>query len=366
MTVFTGTVTTLAEHHAVCRDPLRIATGAIRLWPSTETIADAFTSCIIDDVLLTSHFVPIDLGRSRLILDQSYSGLTHIMPVRFQVSGDAFALESDPVFSAGRHIVIGGPIDLVWYHWLFNWCPRVLLAKMLRPDLFAAPDARFVVHPSAMREPYRAVLDTFGLNEARFLVVDPDRDYRLEQACLVSFLDQDKLFPTMIRHFADHLIEAFGIGSGASHRGVFASRQGLPPPKRRIANFHEIEPVLRSFGLDVASLGTLAAAEQARLFREAALVVGAHGSDLANILFCRPGTPVIVIENQFSVDHRLHMGLLKLAEVLQLEYRLVISATADDSVHLPTAQRIGRDYVVDPQQLGATMRLALDGRRDGR
>ena len=360
MTLFEGRIAAFAEHSDTYPEARCVATQAIRLWPDTAIVADAFRSCTIDDVLLTSHFVPVDVARQLMFLDQSYTGLPAIFPVRFQVEGEAYRLESEPIVSCGPHVVIGGPIDLVWYHWLFSWCPRFLLTRMLRPELFAAADVRFVVHPHAMRQPFRAVLETFGLDEGRLLVIDPGRDYRLEQATLVSFPDQNKLFPDLISRFADHLLDAFDIDAGVAHLGLFASRQDLPAPKRRIANYATVEPILESFGVRPVSLGLLPAAEQARLFFEASMVVGAHGSDLSNILFCRPGTPVVVIESRFSVDHNLHMGLLKLAEVLELDYRLLVSATTDDvTLGHPLMHIINRDYVVDPQQLEQALREAI-------
>ncbi len=356
MIVFTGKVTSLIKHISVYADATVLPTSAIRLWPTTEILDDVFVTCSVSDVLLTSLFLPIDIGRGLLFLDQSYSGVTEIFPMRFETVGDGYRLESDPIVSPGRHIVIGGPVDLVWYHWLFNWCPRLLLAKSARPDLFEAKDVRFVVHPNAMREPYRAVLDTFGLDDDRFLVVDPERDYRLEEATLVSFPDQNKLYPALIERFAEHLREAFGLEAAEVRAGVFASRQDLPPSRRRIANFAAIEPVIEAFDIRPVSLGKLPAAEQARLFNDAAIVVGAHGSDLSNILFCRPCTPVVVIENQFSVDHNLHVGLLKLAEVLGLAYHLLLSSTTDDvSLESSIMHMINRDYIVDPGQLEQTL-----------
>lgn len=355
MTSFDGFLTTFREHHVACREPRRIATDAIRLWPTTERIRDVLVSGVIDDVLLTSDFVPIDVAKGHLFVDQSYTGLADIKPVRFATAGDRFHLDSTPVAAPGRYVVIGGPVDRVWYHWLFSWCPRMLVARMLRPDLFASKDVRFVVHPCAMIEPYRSILDSFGLKEQRFFVVDPERDYRLEQACLVSFLDQNKLFPTIMRAFSRHLVRWFGIDPGERTPGVFASRQGLPAPKRRIANFPDIEPVLQDFGLEIASLGSRSAAEQVRLFHQARTVVGAHGSDLANLLFCRPGTTAIVIENELSVARNLHVGLLKLAEMMDLRYHLLLGGTADDGDDLPIAQRIGRDYLVDRDALRAAL-----------
>lgn len=356
MTVFSGRIATLSDQLATYSNARHLPTDAIGLWPKTGSVAEALTSCDVEDVLLTSAFVPIDLNRKCMFLDQTYTGVAGVFPTRFHIEGATYRLESQPLFSSGRHVVIGGPIDGVWYHWLFNWCPRILLTKILRPDLLAADDVRFVVHPTAMREPFRAILDTFGLEEARFLVIDPERDYRLEQATLVSFPDQNKLYPTLIRSFSDHLLDAFDIKDGVEHKGIFASRQNLPAPKRRIANFAAVRPVLDAFDLRILDLGTLSAAEQARLFYEAAMVVGAHGSDLSNVLFCRPGTPLVVIESRFSVDHDLHLGLLKLAEVLELPYHLIVSATTDDvSRDLPVLHSINRDYVLDPEALKETL-----------
>ena len=360
MTLYTGKTAALSDCYITAMDARRVPTAAIRLWPRTENIDDAFVAGTFLDVLLTSFFVPIDLGRGLMYLDQSYSGLATHFPVRFQVDAGTYRLDSEPIRSAGRHVVIGGPVDGVWYHWLFNWCPRILLLRQMRPDLFAAEDVRFVVHPRALEQPFRAILDTFHLDERRFLVIDPGRDYRLEEACLVSFPDQDKLFPRLIQDFSRHLSSAFGLDPAPRNAGLFASRQALAPPKRRIANFRDIEPVLTRFGLRISDMATLPAREQAKQFHDANLIVGAHGSDLSNILFCRRRTPVVVIENRFSVENNLHMGLLKLAEILDLDYHLVVAGTTDEKAEgFSTIQRINRDYIVDP----ACLSRKLEGLR---
>ncbi|ACA19288.1 Capsular polysaccharide biosynthesis protein-like protein [Methylobacterium sp. 4-46] len=382
---------TVVDDHAVAADypdARRVAMRALQLWPDFRWTTQELVSFTARDVLVTSAFVPIDTRRSRMFLNQSYSGVETIFPTRFRVEEGRYRLEGTPVPCPGRHIVLGGPIDGVWYHWLFNWCPRLLLLGQLRPDLLACADLRIAVHPLALREPYRAVLDSFGLPAERFLVLDPGRDHLLEEACLVSFLDQNRLYPEMIRAFAAHLLAAWGLDGagdpgpgpargplaaivrrfagpnlgargpapGAAPRGLFASRQDLPAPKRRIANFEEVAPVLARFGLDVVACGGLPAREQARLFRSARVVVGGHGSDLSNLLFCRPGTRVLVFESRFSVEAFLHRGLEQLCALLGLDYVLKIVPTDGEAgPGAGTQARINQDYRIDPDDLARTL-----------
>lgn len=337
---------------------------ALRLWPAREWSIDTLVSFAADDVLLTNWFIPVDLARRRMFFNQTYAQAARDFPMRFRFGDGRYALESQPLACSGRYVVVGGPVDGAWYHWLFNWCPRLLLLRVLHPELFDRPDLRFVVHPLALREPFRSVLDTFGIAADRLFAVDPAKDYRLETAHLVSFLDEEKLFPDLIRSFRTHLVRAWGLEEVPRHGGVFASRQALAAPKRRIANFSEIEPVLAQASLTVASLGDMPAVEQARLFRGAELVVGAHGSDLSNLLFCRPGTPVVVIESQYSIDMSLHVGLKYLCEALGLTYEFLITPViGQPGPEAPASRWIDRDYRVDPGFLADALRHATA--RDG-
>ena len=351
-------------------DPRSFVSPSLTLWPERRWTDDRLVCFEADRILVTSHFVPIDMGRGRLILNQSYSQIEHMQPPpRFRIDGDRFALESRPIPLPGRHVVLGGPIDGVWYHWLFNWCPRLILLKMMRPELFDDPSVRFAVHPRALEQPFRAILDTFGIDPARFTALDPEQDYLLERGVIVSFLDQAKLYPRIMRRMADHVLAGLRIlhrPMPATMRGIFASRQPLPPPKRRIANFGEVEPVLRDeFGLRTMELGTMSARDQAYWFRNANIVVGAHGSDLTNLLFCRPGTSVLVIENAFSIRYDLHVGLQFMCELLGLdyEYMLVPTERRQDAIANTTAGQINEDYLVDPEALRDRLRAILDRRR---
>src|SRR6185437_12912895 len=49
---------------------------------------------------------------------------------------------------------------------------------------------------------------------------------------------------------------------------------------------------MRRRGYEIITPGTLSFTEQARLFRSASVIVGAHGAGLTNIIFCEPGTTI--------------------------------------------------------------------------
>ena len=132
----------------------------------------------------------------------------------------------------------------------------------------------------------------------------------------------------MIREFSGHLLPGLGVTPQPGGRRIFASRQGLPAPKRRIHNFADLEPVLAAHGFDILHLGEMSARDQAQMFHDAELVVGAHGSDLTNIVFCRPRTKVLVFENRGNLTRGLHLALKSLAELMDLDYTYVLLSSA--------------------------------------
>lgn len=337
--------------------------ASMRLFPVFERTNDELVSLSLREALVTSHFITIDTAAARLFGDVSYSDLHKMFQVRYQVTEAGFSIISEPVRLEGQYVILGGPIDGVWYHWLFNWLPRLLLLKQLRPNLLVDPAVKFLVHPKALQEPFLSTLLTFGVPLERFYAADPAVDYLVEEAHLVSFCDQNKLYPGLLRDLANHLLAAFSIG--ASHGkavNVFASRQSQPPARRRIHNFDQVHPVLAKHEFVDAALGSMPAREQARLFHDARIVVGAHGSDLANLLFCRPGTPAIVIESRASVHYGLHIGLEKVAEIFDLDYRLFISFTTHEpETGLTVPVWTARDYLPDPDLLDRVISAALRG-----
>ncbi|MDH4228514.1 MAG: glycosyltransferase family 61 protein [Nitrospirota bacterium] len=142
------------------------------------------------------------------------------------------------------------------------------------------------------------------------------RDNWLERESLLSIRD---LFQ---RHYG--VGQGGGQGDatpGQGHRGsrVYVSRNDAA--LRRTINEEAVMDILSRHGFSSHVTGRMAFRQQAELFSGAEAVVAVHGSGLANLMFCRPGTVVIEV---FSADFR-DDSFIKLARAMGLDYHFLIS-----------------------------------------
>lgn len=90
---------------------------------------------------------------------------------------------------------------------------------------------------------------------------------------------------------------------------------------RRLTNEAEVLERLRPRGFEVVHAERHTVMEQRRLFREAAVVIGPHGSAMTNLIFCQPGTKLLefvapryadpvfwVLANHVGVEHWMLIG----------------------------------------------------------
>jgi capsular polysaccharide biosynthesis protein len=329
------------------------------MWPRPTWSEEKFISFTAKNLLLINYFASVDLDFFYFFQNQTYSSILEpFLPPGFELNGDRFKIKLEASPLTGRYVVIGGPVDGNWWHWLYSWCPRLMLLRRLRPDLFSDPDVRFIVHPLAMTGTFRTILDTFGLPESRFLPLDPKTAHVLEEAVLVSFCDQELHYPALMQAFATHVREALGVDRPAGPgRRIFASRQGHPRARRRICNWDETAAVLNDLHFEVHAFGNLDARDQVQIYAEADVVVGVHGSDLANLVFCQPGTKVLVFETRRNVDFGLFQGLEWLCKLFDLDYTRHMVEEVEAPSSEPTAEMLllNRDVFLD-QKAFSTLR----------
>jgi hypothetical protein len=336
-------------------DVRTLTVSAIRLGMEPVHFERTLVCFTVTGALVTSCYIPVQIEPARLFANQTYTDIIFWFPeLRPSVKDGAFSLQSTPVALAEPHVVIGGPIDGVWYHWLVSWCPRILLLKRMRPDLFSDPNVKFLVDSAAQSASFLEVLGTMGIDLSRVTFADRTVDYLLEKAILVSFPDQNDLYPELVREFAATVKEGLGVSSQEPQTGrVFASRQTIVNPRRRIANFAEVEPTLRRLDFDIVNLGAETARRQVELFDSARFVLGGHGSDLANLMFCRPGTDVLVIENARNVWAGIGSSLEQLCAIMGLNYHYIVveEDIRDDMDYSQFVLVHTRDFIVPPGAL---------------
>jgi capsular polysaccharide biosynthesis protein len=76
-------------------------------------------------------------------------------------------------------------------------------------------------------------------------------------------------------------------------RRIYISRKAAT--HRRIANEAELESHLKGYGFQSYSFENIDFADQLSLVNQAEVIVAVHGAALANLIFAKPGTPVVEI-----------------------------------------------------------------------
>ena len=84
---------------------------------------------------------------------------------------------------------------------------------------------------------------------------------------------------------------------------------------RSLKNNDEVEAFFKSQGFIFLEPHTVSLKEKVRLFRSAKTVVGPYSSAFSNLIFCRPGTKVLILSNYYRafeswlVMHKQHFGI---------------------------------------------------------
>lgn len=243
----------------------------------------------------------------------------------------------------GAHVVFCAAEGLTnYYHWLIE---SLLPLRVMAPHL---PQGTRLLLPGAMRDlrsgeaaartpDYDAMLRDWGLagmpaTRAAAPVCRCETVFWLDGATLDGLSAADLAA-------ARAAFRTASPRAGPARR-ILISRAG----RRRLANQQEIASVLRPLGFETAGTAGMAPAGQAALFRGAEIVVAPHGAELANLLFCEPGTIVLEI----SPDCEFRSYYARMSSKLGLRHAILPAPTLRPG--------FDSDMVPDP----ARLRLLLD------
>ena len=110
---------------------------------------------------------------------------------------------------------------------------------------------------------------------------------------------------------------------------------------RRIVNEADIIPILRSKGYKVINPQLYRIDQQIQIFSEADKIIGAHGSNLSNIIFCKPETEIFEIGPEFNKEHeKIFENRYKiLAKINNLKYKRLITDTVPVENHTELSKK---------------------------
>jgi len=205
-------------------------------------------------------------------------------------------------------------------HWLFQCLPPILLAPRVG---LQAPHA--LVPP--LNDVKRDLLALAGVGPDRFTELPESGAAFLQQGIYTNLSAGD--FP-----FTPHpaIVEPFELLAQRAQRSLYAGQRVFlsraDSRKRVMINEAELSARLQAEGYAVVMPGTLSAIEQIALFRDAALLVGAHGAGFTNLLFAPRGEagPIVVELHQ---ENYPASAFAKLCQVKRLRYTAIFNRMVD-------------------------------------
>jgi len=223
--------------------------------------------------------------------------------------------------------------------------PRIALLIRAGVDLKRVD--RFATN-SVRRRYQIETLAAFGIARSRVVETDSVRHATCETMLLPSFAGISGFPPRWACAF---LRQTFLRGAASSAkdgpRWIYVSRQRSG--NRRIENGADVERRLGLAGFVTVFPEELGVAEQARLFRDARLIVAPHGSGLTNLVFAEPGARVLEL---FPPDWTMQSHYRVLAAQAGIRHAAMVGEAGKD-------RRARGDFVVPLARLESLLaRLA--------
>ena len=186
----------------------------------------------------------------------------------------------------GRTLVLASTGGDTYFHWITDVLPRLGLARRGGYD----PASFDWVLVNGLTHPFQEeTLEHIGISKNRCLSFNKtELAYEMEEALLPSLSGVPGVVPPETVEFLQSTFPTKKIGAG---RKIFIGRGGAE--HRALIHEGKIAAMLSGRGFESVKCEKLSVQEQANIFGSAEVVVGAHGAALTNLVFCRPGTPVV-------------------------------------------------------------------------
>ena len=188
----------------------------------------------------------------------------------------------------GQHISLLAWSEKNYGHWLVDTLTRMSLI-----DDF-----------SGLRVLVRGPVTGFRLESLQALGIAEEQIVALDEGWYwvenlrVSHAQQRSMIPHRdhLMNLRARLLRGLGVREDRQKpwRRIYVSRN---KSRRKILNEEQIMPVLANYGFERVYAEELSFGEQARLFSETEVLLGAHGTGMNNQVFCDPGAMIVELYN---------------------------------------------------------------------
>ena len=202
-----------------------------------------------------------------------------------------------------------------YHHWTVDLTPRAGLA--VRAGYVLSEFDHVLIKDRGL--PYQLEgLRRLGIDEGKIIRVTNKTHLQADTLVVPAVRhDNTRVSPADIQ-FTRRLYLPQEPTPATAKRRLYVSRRDAS--FRRVLNETEIMPLLRQHGFEEVAMSDLSVAEQAKLFSEAAVLVGPNGSAFANLVFANPACRVI----EFFAPGWVVGYNWMLSELLGLDYTAIV------------------------------------------
>ena len=194
----------------------------------------------------------------------------------------------------------------VWGHWLVDYLPRYGVIKSALGERFS--DLKILLPSYTPEWIYHTLIVTCGVKRENIITYNPDTDIVLcKKAILPSYCyTREFSFHSFVREFYNGITRPFTPTEKT--RKILVSRGDFSHSNRQFVQRAAFEASAVQRGYEIIRPEELSLEEQVKVFSEAAIIIGEHGSGMHNALFAGKGTVVGCLGFWNAVQ--LHIGYL--------------------------------------------------------
>jgi len=216
-----------------------------------------------------------------------------------------------------------------YFHWMFDIIPKLKIFK----EVYKIDEVDYFYFPK-LKTWQKDILDFMGLNNIKILDSNIYRHVQAKEIIAVEHPWYEKGYileeVNNIPHWIIEWLKDEFISSAEnfnSNKKIFIDRSESKFTHCQIINDIEVSSYLESKGFTKYKVGQLTFKKQISLFKNAKIIVGAHGAAFSNLIFCEPHTKIIEIKpkNHFNNVNK------KISEINDLNYKLIETAIVPDN-----------------------------------
>jgi glycosyltransferase involved in cell wall biosynthesis len=248
-------------------------------------------------------------------------------------------------------ILISCDHDINYFHWMIECLPKLMFID----EMEQFKDVPLLL-PKGLHDNLEKALEKVNVNDHRIIRIEPGVSFKVGRLIFPSALTRivDR-YKGKVAYDTDIVLSENWVSKVGNqlkgnitnetkpYRKIYLTRrEGL----RAIKDSAEIELMLLRHQFEIIDIGGTSLEHQIELFAQAAVVIAPTGAALTNMLFCPPGTKVIILMSNHELTNYYFWS--QLAQIAGLDVKFI---AGDRIFNVSSIFSVHDDYAIDPDVL---------------